>query len=305
MSPSVSPPPHTFRPVFSACLEELESRDLLFSSLKRCPFGAFPALETIDTHMCQQLRCVSLFVFTRTATVCCCTMRTNRQLTNIFSSPSSFLACLLRFLSRESMLVSLVKAGAELEDYARSAEYSTASLIELLRPIFQLYEIPEVTLPKPIALSSYPMDFTPPERVAPPWGLEVNEALEAVERKIEDQGGFRGRSDRVDKEHDFALADECVKLVHDAFNRFADHEYVARIGRKNMQVMDRLSKMSTHKERMINALSAAVSIEALRQGEDLAGEVPIFWCRVVFRTAKVERTLAKARSLLFRTLLSA
>ena len=57
---------------------------------------------------------------------------------------------------------------------------------------------------------------------------------------------------------------------------------MARVGRKNIQVMDRLAKMSTHKEKMLNALSSAINLEALKLGEELGGEVPVYWCRVVF-----------------------
>ena len=37
-------------------IEELDSRDLLFDSLKRCPFGAFPAQPAIDKQMVHLLK---------------------------------------------------------------------------------------------------------------------------------------------------------------------------------------------------------------------------------------------------------
>ena len=86
-------------------------------------------------------------------------------------------------------------------------------------------------------------------------------------------------SDENEDNSSFLLADESVKLVAGALTKLADVEYVAIIGRKNMQIMDRLSKMSFHKEKIIEKLSAASSIAALKMGEDLAGEVPYSRCK--------------------------
>ena len=135
-----------------ACWNELETRDLCYryallreidvvflwilltlshisqsvshvSSLETCRFGAFPALPTLDVHYCSQLR----------------------------------------RLSREGMIVSLLKSASELEEYAREAEYACANLIQMLRPTFDAYEIEPPALPQPLPLTAYPLDFTPPQ----------------------------------------------------------------------------------------------------------------------------------------------
>ena len=61
-----------------------------------------------------------------------------------------------------------------------------------------------------------------------------------------------------------------VDLVYKAFNDQHDVEVAARVTRKNLQVMDRLAKMSTHKEVRV-ALYRGQSDKALRifTGRDL------------------------------------
>ena len=77
------------------------------------------------------------------------------------------------------------------------------------------------------------------------------------------------------------MAGECVRMVYAAYQTQCDAEFVARVGRKNIQVMDRISKMSTHKEMVIRKLSSATTLEALQQGENLDGFIPVYWCRGV------------------------
>ena len=49
----------------------------------------------------------------------------------------------------------------------------------------------------------------------------------------------------------FDEADEAVLMIACAFHRQNDTEQVARLGRKNMQIMDRLAKMQAHKRNSI------------------------------------------------------
>ncbi|GMH50272.1 hypothetical protein TL16_g00729 [Triparma laevis f. inornata] len=247
---------------FSAAIQELEARDLLFVSLSRCPFGAFPAQPQIDGQMCQ----------------------------------------LLRELSKEKMREQLLRQAAELEEFARAAEFSCASNIDLLQPMFAAYNLPQVGLPRPLELRMYPLDFVDCAIECPPFGKLVSEAQVEVGAKVEEwqlrkktegydeddssseesdsdsDGGENGANDVSRTE---GLADECVSVVFNAFQRQHDEELMARVGRKNLQVMDRLAKMNTHKEKMLNALSSAINLEALKLGEELGGEVPVYWCRVV------------------------
>ena len=96
---------------------------LYFSTLVSCPFGAFPALPTLDVQYCSQIKA----------------------------------------LCRENMIISLLKAARELEQFARESEFSCANLIQLLRPTFASYQLNAPPLPQPIPLSAYPLDFHPPE----------------------------------------------------------------------------------------------------------------------------------------------
>jgi hypothetical protein len=61
------------------------------------------------------------------------------------------------------MIVSLLNAASDLEEYAREAEYACANLIQMLRPAFLEYKIEPPALPQPLPLTAYPLDFTPPQ----------------------------------------------------------------------------------------------------------------------------------------------
>jgi hypothetical protein len=52
----------------------------------------------------------------------------------------------------------------------------------------------------------------------------------------------------------FVTAPEAVSLVAMAFQKQDDKEQSARLGRKNVQVMDRLAKMQNHKRTSIIAI---------------------------------------------------
>ena len=96
---------------------------LHYSTLLSCPFGAFPALPTLDVQYCSQIK----------------------------------------LLCRDNMISSLLNSAKELEQFAREAEYACAILIQALRPTFNYYKLDAPPLPKPVPLSAYPLDFEPPE----------------------------------------------------------------------------------------------------------------------------------------------
>jgi len=212
------------------CLNELDNRDLNYSSLVSCPFGAFPALPTLDVQLCSQIKA----------------------------------------LCKDNMITSLLKGAQELEEFARDAEYSCAKLIQLLQPTFLAYNLERPAQPEATPLASYPLDFTPPEVSCPPWGLRVVEALNIIAAKspTADSGflndlelnsmNIPGNSDKpeltnTDKKPktEFQKAREAASMVLAAFMKQEDEELSARLGRKNLQVMDRLAKMQAHKRDMI------------------------------------------------------
>jgi len=237
------------------CLNELDDRNLLYSTLATSSFGSFPALPTIDVHYCSQIR----------------------------------------LLCRENMIKCLLKAASELETYARESEFACANLIQLLRPTFDLYEMNPPPLPKPVPLTAYPLEFTPPEASCPPWGQKVMEALNLVASKSNiDKSAVFGN----DKQHEsniggkvveavasnvtsesrgvstvssgFKVAREAASLIVSAFQRQDDEEQAARLGRKNVQVMDRLAKMQAHKRESIISLrdSYGCNLAATRAADD-------------------------------------
>jgi len=225
--------------------EELQDRDLTYSSLQTSPFGKFPNLPTLDTHYCSHLR----------------------------------------RLCRENMIISLLKSASELEQYAREAEYACATLIQALKPTFESYQVMPPGLPQPLPLTAYPLNFTPHQATCPPWGKRVMEALNEV-----------AAFEKTTKENSFERAETAVQKVLDALQRQDDEEQSARLGRKNLQVMDRLAKMQAHKRASIEAIKTSYSKSqrakraakdfhyyAKRANSDLpeAEEVPLYKCSIL------------------------
>ena len=70
-----------------------------------------------------------------------------------------------------------------------------------------------------------------------------------------------------EEKSNFVKAEEAVLMTVCAFHRQNDIEQGARLGRKNMQVMDRLAKMQAHKrnsiERIKNAYGRYVPLASL------------------------------------------
>ena len=230
----------------AAIWAEFQERDLSYASLDVCSFGQFPALTTLDVHYCSQLR----------------------------------------RLSREAMVMSLLRSASELEQYAREAEYACANLIQVLNPCFELYKMDPPGLPQPLPLTSYPLDYTPHQDICPPWGQKVMEAMNGVTAISSDSSG----------DESFDRAEKAVQLVLDAFQRQHDEEQSARLGRKNMQVMDRLAKMQAHKQTSIDKLRQAYSKSAAakkaadefhryaaKASSDLpeTEQVPLFKCSIL------------------------
>ncbi|GKY93571.1 hypothetical protein MPSEU_000324500 [Mayamaea pseudoterrestris] len=203
--------------------DELQDRDLTFLSLCNNWFGAFPALPTLDVHYCSQIR----------------------------------------RLSREGMIVELLKSASELEDYAREAEYSCANLISLLQPTFETYGIVAPSLPKATPLTAYPLEFTAPQQACPPWGQKVLSALNEIQSwtsEVNTQMDHLGEPNHLDAEScksSLDMAEKAVYSVLRAFQMQDDEEKSARLGRKNVQVIDRLAKMEEHQLVSIRTLDEA------------------------------------------------
>jgi len=190
--------------------EESDTRDLAYSTLQEARFGAFPALPTLDVHYCSQVRRIS----------------------------------------RELMVVQLLKSASDLEEYAREAEYACANMISMLKPTFEAYGVPEPNLPQPIALTNYPLHFTAPQVLCPPWGIKVQHALNEIQTWGDDIDLANAQS--------FQRAEQAVHLVLEAFQKQDDEEQSARLERKNLQVMDRLAAMQAHEKAMVDALSRSL-----------------------------------------------
>lgn len=163
----------------------------------------------------------------------------------LFESPSlpqidAHYIAQIKAFCRESMIVSLVKTASELEVYAREQEVACSNLDHLLRPTFEAYKLAPPPLPKPVPLSAYPLDFQPPEEMCPPWGPDVMNTLEKISNE---QNNAHVSS--------FEQSAQAISRLIAAFQRQHDVEQGSRLGRKNMQVMDRLAKMQAHKRNSI------------------------------------------------------
>lgn len=208
--------------------DEIDTRDLAYITLRSSRFGSFPSLPTLDVHYCSQLRRIS----------------------------------------REAMTTQLIQSASELEQYAREAELACANMITLLKPTFAVYGIEAPQLPKPKQLTEYPFDFIPSQISCPPWGVKVQHAM----NEIQAWTGDANRADAPDcqffstsqstqyGDRSIEMANAAVKLILDAFQKQDDDEQSARLGRKNVQVMDRLAKMQAHELLSIQTIQNCYNI---------------------------------------------
>jgi len=255
------------------CIEELDRSRLAYSTLGMYPIFRLPALPTPDVHFIAQIK----------------------------------------GFCRESMIVSLVKTASELEVYAREFEVSCGNVDSLLRPTFGLYKLAPPQLPMPVPLTAYPLDFRAPEEISPPWGPEVMTTLEKISNDIvinstESDQALKKKNDQTQNHlSSFERSEKAVSIIVAAFQRQNDVEQGARLGRKNMQVMDRLAKMQAHKRNSIAkirdsygsnllATKAADEFHSLRQKSSNIGsltdvinavpdEVPLLICNVLVGNA--------------------
>jgi hypothetical protein len=205
------------------------------------------------------------------------------------------------------MITHLLKSAKELEDYASLAEYNCAVCITLLLPTIEYYGLPAPALPKAKSLDEYPLEFTPPQIISPPWGTVVVEALNQVTAKT--------------PTGDIEVAD-AVMLVYRAFTKQDDEEQGARLGRKNAQIMDRLANMQSHQRTLVRNISdsharsqlaaeAASSFlkraqQAYNVGKEghpsvLREEVPLLDVKISLGASKSGRCYVTASQILFTT----
>jgi len=204
----------------------------------------------------------------------------------------------IKALCRESMIVSLIKAASDLEVYAREFEVSTGNLDQILRPTYESYKLAPPRLPTPVPLTAYPLDY---HETSPPWGPHVKEALESASASSNEEGGVQSQLSS------FEQSAKVISSVVAGFQRQNDMEQGARLGRKNLQVMDRLAKMQSHKRDSIArirdsygenylATSAADDFHSLRNKSKNIGsltdrihaspnEVPLLICNVLVGNA--------------------
>jgi hypothetical protein len=160
----------------------------------------------------------------------------------------------------------------------------------------EAYGIDAPSLPKPVALTAYPLDFTAPQASCPPWGIKVMEALNEVQALTGDAGKgeqpelqLSALLQSIDSKKSLGMAQSAVELVLMAFQKQDDEEQSARLGRKNMQVMDRLAKMQAHQRASIQTIqnSIRLSDKAAKSAQEFLAkakvrEVPLLkWSIVV------------------------
>jgi hypothetical protein len=254
-----------------AIWQELEDRSLTYLSLCETRFGTFPSLPTLDMQYCAQLR----------------------------------------RLSREDMLLQLLKHASELEAYAMDAEFACANLISMLQPTFRKYGIEAPSIPKAKGINEYPLTFTPPSASCPPWGLAVAEALNEVHAfaglalpSVVSPWSTAGDAAKVSLD----LASQAVDHVFAAFQKQDDEEKSARLERKNSQVLDRLAKMQSHQLASIYTLhnSSRLSDASARAADELKArstirEVPLIRWSIMTGSATTGTCWVTANHIVFVT----
>lgn len=121
------------------------------------------------------------------------------------------------------------------------------------------------------------IEFTVFQVKCPPWGQKVADALQSISIScskanntqeigaISENSGCDSTSEEInnsdesknekDGTADFDNASRAVQQVVYAFSSQDDEEIAARIGRKNLQVMDRMIKMQAFTRRSIMSIS--------------------------------------------------
>jgi hypothetical protein len=139
------------------------------------------------------------------------------------------------------------------------------------------------------------LDFTAPQASCPPWGETVQHALNKIQEWT--SVGSSAPAGPVVLEDDessesIELAENAVRFVLEAFQKQDDEEKSARLGRKNVQCLDRLAKMQGHQRISIDRLSNSTSQsrKASKAADDFfakAGvrEVPLIKWSVVVGTS--------------------
>jgi hypothetical protein len=79
--------------------------------------------------------------------------------------------------------------------------------------------------------------------------MKVMEALNRVSAMTSEEN-----TNEIPTKSSYELGDEAIQMVLKAFQQQDDEEQGARLGRKNVQVMDRLAKMQAHKRASIGAI---------------------------------------------------
>jgi hypothetical protein len=173
--------------------------------------------------------------------------------------------------------------------------------------MMERYGVPTLSLPTPKTLDEYPLDFTSPQTIFPPWGGLVMEALNRVAAKT--PTGEISDS-------------EAVRVVYQAFIKQDDEEQAARLGRKNAQIMERLANMQSHQRALVQnirdshvynetAMESASDFlkgcqQALNKGSDgyprtLEKEVPLLDIKVSLGASRSGRCYITAKQILFVT----
>jgi hypothetical protein len=80
--------------------------------------------------------------------------------------------------------------------------------------------------------------------------------MECLNRISKEASVTSAASSNVDHANGFEPASKAVSSVVAAFQRQDDEEQSARLGRKNLQVMDRLAKMQAHKKNLLLKLAS-------------------------------------------------
>lgn len=159
--------------------------------------------------------------------------------------------------------------------------------------------------------------------LSPPWGADVMAALDKISNELTGDDGQATVTQNENPLSSFDRSEKAVSNVVAAFQRQNDVEQGARLGRKNMQVMDRLAKMQAHKRNSIAkirsafgtnllATRAAEEFHSLRQKSTNVGsltdvmcdtipdEVPLLQCNVLVGNA-AGTCYVTNKSILFNT----
>mmetsp|Transcript_19739 Transcript_19739/g.25508 ORF Transcript_19739/g.25508 Transcript_19739/m.25508 type:complete len:853 (-) Transcript_19739:63-2621(-) len=169
----------------------------------------------------------------------------------------------LEGLCREEMSFSLQQASENIDEYVAAAEHMASCLLILMEPMYAKYGLDAPPLPEELPLSCYPMDL-------------LNHDLSRSESNEEWFGNSRVDIGSWRPLNELEKMNWVVEMAYNYFASKCSKEMGVRIQRKNLQAMDRLSKLHKFERTLVKILRDAEEVHNSAVSVDFNEKVQVF-----------------------------